>query len=267
MLEKTLLPVTYKKSYKEIKPQITFLSQFGTKYFYFLHVKDSDFYTKINAEKWIKEIVNNLEGDFANNFEFTYKVIEGHVSSKICEEAFEKSTDYIYIVPKRKGILRQIIVGSMSRDVIAVTEKPTLVHKYRPDINKNKLNSVLFATDFDAAADRALHFIKNLRESIYKVILLNVRLRAPDPTAEELRKQDAEERLKILKKELEPHFNKIEYYSQVGMASKVINKFAEENKVDLIILGRFNYAGSNKIMGSTSERVVSMSKASLFLVP
>lgn len=273
MLEKVLLPITYKMPYKEIKPMITFLTQFGTQYFYLLHVKDSDFYTTNNAEKWMEEIIYKLEEDFTNNTEFTYKVFEGHVSTKICAEAVEKNTSYIYIVPKRKGILRRIIVGSISRDVIAVTEKPTLVHKYRPyignipDINKYKLNSVLFATDFGAAADRAMYFLKDLRESINKLILLNVRLRAPDPTAEELRRQDVEDRLNLLKKELEPHFNEIKSYSRVGMASKVINNFAEEKKVDLIVLGRFNHPGSSKILGSTSERVVSMSKASLFLVP
>jgi nucleotide-binding universal stress UspA family protein len=67
--------------------------------------------------------------------------------------------------------------------------------------------------------------------------------------------------------ELETQLDNITTNSRVGVPAVEINKFAEENSVDLIVMGTHGWTGiRHLILGSTAENVVRTSKCPVLTV-
>lgn len=70
-----------------------------------------------------------------------------------------------------------------------------------------------------------------------------------------------------VEQELGDQVQNVSTYSRVGVPSAEINKFAEENSVDLIVMGTHGWTGfRHLILGSTAENVVRTAKCPVLTV-
>ena len=78
----------------------------------------------------------------------------------------------------------------------------------------------------------------------------------------------AKDDMKNLVKELEVESVACEYVLRDGKASEVINRLADENNIDLVVMGTNGRDSiGDIILGSTAERVVKNLKCSVLVVP
>ncbi|MDD3472467.1 MAG: universal stress protein [Syntrophaceae bacterium] len=141
--------------------------------------------------------------------------------------------------------------------------------------------SILFCTDFSensaAARECAIDYAKAFDAKLLVLHVVNSsRLGYPAFEAgvpfdlqgvllniqEEVRKafEDVEE-------ELKPEIQNLSTHSRVGVPSAEIIKFAEDNAIDLIVMGTHGWTGiRHLILGSTAENVVRTAKCPVLTV-
>ncbi|MFO7967233.1 MAG: universal stress protein [Archaeoglobaceae archaeon] len=264
MIEKALLPINVKFSQKELNAMMHFLQSSNIKTVHLLHVISEGLESKDRIQKYLEEVAQTLPTDIKINLE----VREGHIATKIAQTANDIDTDLVYIMSNRRGFMYQTFLGSTSRDLLRLTDKPVLVHKTRPSLLSGEtIDKILYATDFGPTAQKALQYIKKAAQFAGELYVLHVGSRAPDPFEEKKRQQEVNEKLENIEKELENYFGYIEPISTVGTPHKAIQKTSEEKKVDVIVLGRLSRAGPENILGTTSERVSGCARSSILLIP
>lgn len=266
MFDKALVPLELRRSQKELSAMIKFLKTLNTKSVHLLHVMSEGVGKKKTLQGYIDEIAYSLS--IETEMELTTEVTEGHIASRISQTANDIDADFIYITSNHRGFMYRTFLGSTSRDVIRLTDKPAFVHKSRPYLLADEhVSRILYATDFGPTAEKALNYVKNLGELVEEIFLLHVGKRAPDPFEEKRRQQEVNSKLENLENELKNYFESIESISTVGSPHKVIHSYSERKKADLIIMGRLSKPGPQHLMGSTSERVSGSAHSSILLIP
>lgn len=132
-----------------------------------------------------------------------------------------------------------------------------------------KINTILFATDFSEGSKNALPYAVDLaRRYEAKLVLMHVIYDVTRATGWFVPHVSVEEMYKDLeigaKSELEKTFieemrgfRDIEHVVMKGIPYEEITKFAETNKVDLIVLATHGRTGLDRLLfGSTAEQVV-----------
>lgn len=265
MLKKILQPVDLSESLKDIKNRSSFINRFAEQEVILFHVLNPGMNsmdlsgTKISRlENDLKEMGLNVRGSIAT----------GHVASEIVRAASEESADIIYMPASRKNLLISTLMGSVTDDVIRLSDVPVFVHKQRPALAKSKsVDKLMFATDFQRAAERVKPYVSMLGKYIPELIILHVGQRASDPQTEQLRRENVEQGLEELKKEFADDYESVKHYARIGSPARHIIETAEQEQAGLVILGRINEPFPSKILGSTSARVTSGVKSSVLLVP
>jgi len=137
------------------------------------------------------------------------------------------------------------------------------------------LEKVLFATDFSELADKAMEFLKKLRDSVNEVVVVHVVDEKEIETVtttiawigettekyeEELRKklkEKAEEEMEKLKEKLEEEGFKVKTVVTEGHPAEKIIEIVEKENVAAILMG--SHGRSNlkaALLGSVSEEVI-----------
>lgn len=266
MFDKALVPLELRRSQKEVSAMIKFLQSLKVNSVHLLHVMSEGIGQKKRLQNYIDEVARTLSAE--TEMELSTEVREGHIASEISQAANDIDADFIYITSNHRGFMYRTFLGSTSRDVIRLTEKPAFVHKSRPYLlAQEPISRILYATDFGPTAQKAIEYVKYLGELVEEIYLLHVGKRAPDPFEEKRRQQEVNAKLEGLEKELEEYFKPIESISAIGSPHKVIQSYSERKEVDLIIMGRLSRPGGPNIMGSTSERVSGSASSSILLIP
>jgi nucleotide-binding universal stress UspA family protein len=266
MFQRALLPLDPGQALTSIKDIVQLTTPLGTKSFHLMHVLNSGFGKREQVDKWLGNMVKELQqlGFYASS----QVIPEGNPASEICNTAEQAHVDYIYLPANRKNIIQRTLLGSTSQDVIRLTHKPTLIHKNRPHPKQvNPVASLLYATDFGAAAKRALPYVQSLVPKAEKILLLHAGQRAADPQAEIKRCQYVQENLNRLQQTLASTGTIIETYTDIGTAPRLIYQQAEKQQADIVILGRFNESPWKKVLGTTAEMTISKVQCSLLLIP
>lgn len=261
MFNKVLVPMNLSDSFVQNINESWFPSKLGVQHFHLLHVLSSGLADKKHAENILEERVSMILT--GTNSSASYEVAQGHIGTEIVNKAKEGYYDLIMIPANNKSVLVRIMLGSTTTEVIRMTDTPVLI--YKP--TSPSLNTVLYATDFGEAAERALGYVGFIGKIGSELIIQHVGRRAADPLAEFNRKEIASQKLEQIKEELEAYWSDMSMVSSMGTPSGVIALSAEQNEVDLIILGKANTAVMKKILGSTAEKVANAVKSSLLLVP
>lgn len=266
MFDKALVPLELRRSQKELSAMIKFLETLKTSSVHLLHVLSEGLGQKNRLQNYIDEVAHTLSAE--TEIELSTEVRGGHVASEITRVANDIGADFIYITSNHRGFMYRTFLGSTSRDVIRLTDKPAFVHKSRPYLMAQEpVFKILYATDFGPTAQKALEYVKYLGELVEEIYLLHVGKRAPDPFEEKMRQQEVNSKLEDLENELKDHFKSIESIPAIGSPHKVIHSYSERKEVDLIIMGRLSRPGGPNIMGSTSERVSGSTSSSILLIP
>lgn len=146
-----------------------------------------------------------------------------------------------------------------------------------------EIKRILFATDFSEGAAHAIPYVVNLTRlcgaKLYLVYVIQDMAMATshwyvpdvgiDPVYSELYR-DMEEKAK---KEIERCVTEFEGYKDIeyallkGAPSEEILKFAEDNDIDLIIMGTHSRKGAGRVVfGSTADKVVRNSRCPVLTV-
>ena len=265
MFAKALYPVTLNRPIQETVAEAELAAGLGTRKFHLIHVLTPGLGDKEKAAARLKKLGGELE---KKGLEAYAEVREGQPAKVICTAANLQQVDYIFMRGSCKNFLRRALLGSTAQDVMRLTDKPALVHKgcFKPD-SGNPFNRIMFATDFGPAADRASAYVKAIGRFASWLVIVHAGKRAGDPFTESRRTHEIQRKLSRLHVALGDDYTTVETVSAVGSPVGVICRYADNLRVDLIVIGRFNRTSKQKIMGSTSEGVTGSVEASIFLVP
>jgi len=266
MLEKILVPILPMHT-KEAHIRIAnFVQSMEAKYVHLLHVSSGGTAARLRLNDWIEKTALLYQEHTGS--EVATQIAEGHPASTISYIAEELEMTLIYQWGNCKNIFWSTLLGSTTQDVIRLTETPVFIQKCIPRVfNGEEVDRILFATDFEATAQRTIAVLKNMNHWSAKLFLLNVRGRAGDPFMDQRQRESITEKMEDIKEELITYFSQVEAQRAIGSPSKHILSKAKEKKVDLIVLGRNNNSSNLNITGSTAENVIAKCRESVLLVP
>ncbi len=261
MLNKVLLPIALPHDILDLIAASEYIADFCLEELILLHVVTTDL-NRHQLEKKLKHMVQTLNE--LKEYKTSYEIREGHLATEIISLAREKSVDLITVPTRQKNLLFRALFGSTSGDILRLTDMATLILKKYHD---KHLDTILFGTDFDEAAERVLPYVSFLGQKARRVVAVNVGKRASDPLAERKRQALVQEKLDALQEVLSADFEEVILIQEIGRPSTSIIQQAKKTRADLIIMGRFNRWLKNKVLGSTAERVSQTAPVSVLLVP
>ena len=142
-----------------------------------------------------------------------------------------------------------------------------------------RIKKILLPTDLSSASISAFEYAKSLAEkygaTIYVLHVLEnippvLAIHSLDLTIERLEKnmeENAKNQLEKIVKESLKTKNKVQTFIRKGVVDHEIVKFAEEKKIDLIVMGTHGRTGIElTILGSIAEKVVRKAKCPVLTV-
>lgn len=245
-LRKTQMPFIYAGgAYEGAYERIYIPPDPSVKAFYEKMADDLDAF----AEKCIAELRQAAE-EAGVAFESIVK--SGYPGMELCDEA--RSGGILAIGQRGENAhYKRSIVGSIAEDLTRQSPRPLLICPSCSD----RLETVLFPYDGSRTAEHALQFYVNGLKSLANDFVL---LLVGDETSEE---HAVEEELSYFNK----HEIPVRIARRQGVPSSEILKVAEEENVDLVVLGAH---GKNKLrdylVGSTASHIIHKSTVPVLLV-
>ena len=268
MFENTLIPVAYGERPEELRKVAVTLKNFGARSICLYHVNESGSFFRGSDLSWLMVMQKAMEDE---GLSVEVKQGNGHIASSIAEAALFQGADEIYLKAKRHWHLRTMLLGSVSRDLLRLSDVPVFVHKIRPrlpdgdeGLRHEDLN-VLYATNLDETSARPIPYIKEFHGA--RCHILHVRNRMADPSTEQRRRDAVAKDLQNMEEELIPFFKHVTSEDRIGDPATQVLNISERLKADVIVIGRKKPTFFSAPMGGTAERIVNESKASVFMVP
>lgn len=267
MLKSALLPLSLKESISHLKSMVSCLQYFGTESLTLLHVMESSSTSKH------ERMVDSLH-TFAEEFREQGMAIQsiakqGRIADTVCSTAQELEADFICLPWKKKNVISKALLGSSVSNILQMSCHPVFIYQKGPYLSHRKqLQRALYATDFQQTDSMVIPYLANRLIKADTLYLLHVGENAPDPYAEETRRQTARANLERLAGECSPDFSRVETLEVVGSITSQIARQAKRLKADLIILGkRDKKQPFEHIMGSVTESLPDKTRCCLFIVP
>lgn len=192
-------------------------------------------------------------------------IAAGDVAETIVRIAKEEDASLIIVGARGKGLVRRVLLGSVSKGVLQGTRGDVLIIRNQvvelpkgPKFEKlcpGIFAKVLFPTDFSDHASAVVPLLESV-EGLGKVILLHVVTRGE--TREEIdRTMDtARKRLEAIAEDLNRAGKAAEVAVRLGSPSDEILHLAEEEDVSLIVMGRHGHGRVREVvLGSTAYMV------------
>lgn len=200
----------------------------------------------------------------------------GYASDEIHRYASEHDIDLIVLGTRGQHGLSRAVMGSVAEKTVRIAKCPVLTTHYSHSRELEKIDrsitfrTILVATDFSPAANRARDLALNFATKFgSEVHLLNV-VEEPTPLPgpeglwirpENITPTDIEE----ASKKLADNVAALEAQStcpmvravKAGYPTDVIQRYAEEHQVDLIVVGTQGHRGlAHLLLGSVAEKIV-----------
>jgi nucleotide-binding universal stress UspA family protein len=193
----------------------------------------------------------------------------GDVADAIQKTTDEEKADLIVIGAKGKGLVKGILLGSVSTEVLRHGRTSLLIirHKLLEDVNgvsfekfcPNIFSKVLVTTDFSKEADAALSFIKGMAD-IWEYALVHVVSRGEDS-------KKATEKLSLIRDSFTASGHKATVHILEGNPSKEIISLAQRLDASMIIM---SYQGKGMLehfrVGSTTFDVAHKADRPLMVI-
>ena len=269
MIERILLPTDFSHVSMKVVNCVKDLKDVGVREVVLLHVLDLnkilspasgidlpaviESYEKESMEK-LKEIGKKLE-ESGFNVEIV-EILEGDPVFKIIDVAEEKNVDMIVIGSHGKGLIKELLLGSVSEGVVRRSNKPVLVVKF--DIIDDAVikvfdylpRKILYAFDFSEESRKLKDLIKEFAKAGEEVLIVHVVEKDEELTDKEI------EELESMKKEFEEMGKKAEIFIEGGVPYKEIIKVMEEYGATMIALASRGKGSIREMLGGTVSNVV-----------
>lgn len=284
MLKKILLPTDLSATSFNLLECIKPFKNYGTEEIVLLHVIDLKYALTV-PENTIEETRKLLEnhGEILANYGFsiTIDLRTGTPWKEIIESAKSHKTSMILIGSHGRSIAGEIILGSVTSELIEQANMPILVIKMTEyDTTKKSrtcatklehiFDSVLFPTDFSEETKNCYKFIKENKNLIKKLTILYVQepILLEQPIEFNIEELDAiaMKRLENIKTHIGIVNTEIEIAH--GKPSLEIIDFIESSRYTLTIMGtRGMGLTARLLLGSNSRYVIRHSKIPVLIIP
>ena len=289
MLKKTLIPLNLKEPEEKLEDLAGFISHFGTKTVYLMHVYSGSEEEKERRESVLKERAV-LFRDRGMSTET--EIRSGAIAGEICKAASEREADYITILWKKKNIVRRTILTSPDTDLLRICSYSTLIFKYRgPDrirewvrdkdgrgrdnydkagagsADTSQPGTIVYATDCKRADKKVLPYLKSVPFGAGELHLLHVRERAPDPESDRKRKEELSDKLDEMAEQCRSSYDNIEKVLLTGSVRRRIAGETRARNADLLVIGRNDKVRPmDKVLGSTAESLPHQTHCSVLII-
>jgi nucleotide-binding universal stress UspA family protein len=242
------------------------LRSFGTESVHLVYVRTSN--GRTFPEKRRAQLERMREEAEAAGLSADVHVLAGRAPSRVLQAASELEADYIAIAWVHKAVLRQTLLGSIDGDIVRLSDAPVFIFKRRFLGRTESLDSVLYATDFQATDGRVMPYLKNREFQARTLYMLHVRERAPDPGTDDARRRVVLANLGRLASECAHAYETVETLEALGPVRRTIVSIAKTTGVDLIILGKVDNPDMvKKLTGSVADQLPHRSPCSVFIIP
>jgi nucleotide-binding universal stress UspA family protein len=188
-------------------------------------VMSMDELEKINMSS-LKEYEKQLRAKHQLNSAIECIVRPGFVNDEISEIVKERSVDLVVMGITGAGKFKELLIGSNTTKVVRNIDCPTLI--VPENASYNGINTIAFACDFEETKEQTLHQLKSFIEiANSKLLVLNV----VDPS-----KEIQDEKLSGIKLDIFENVAHSIHFQEDGDLVHAINKFIDENKVDILIM-------------------------------
>lgn len=275
---KVLLATDFSKNAENLTNSLIKLKGFGIKNVLILQVIESDFgspeaieYAK-KADKHLLEKSREKAEKIGLEAEITVK--EGKPYKEILKTAEEENCQLILIASHGGGVIKDILLGSNTRNIIRKSKIPVFIEKFKEENNKeaavNSVDRILLPLDFSKSTDRIIEMITKMSSPSEEIILTSI-IESSDHLEELNNKKDQVQRdLKDIQNKLAADniSSSCDIEVRHGDPAKNIIEIAEEKESDLIVIST---KGKNSLkellIGSTAVKVSEKSPIPVLLIP
>ncbi|TVQ27404.1 MAG: universal stress protein [Spirochaetaceae bacterium] len=264
IFENVLIPLQLNESSARVAALTDAIELFGTTHAHIVYVS-ADTGAEISATR--QDRLSELSQAVAKSgVRVTTEVSSGSPAVAIPRIARERGADYIAFSWKAKSWVQRTLVGSVTQDVVRLSDVPVFVHK-RPIIHSTESHQgpILYATDFHETDTLAIPLLNDAALGPGEVVLLHSGERAPDPVAEGHRSQKVEAELARLASGC-PN-RSVTTRSVLGSPRRVITAQARRLGARLVVVGKSdNTSRIGSMLGSTAEAVVNQTSMSVLIL-
>ncbi|TVR62758.1 MAG: universal stress protein [Spirochaetaceae bacterium] len=263
MFDSALLPVSFREPVSRLTEMIDFLGNLGARRLSLLHVAAGP--VSSSAETRLRQLADSIAE--TAGVQVGSRVRSGSPAYEIATSADEEGADFICFPWKRKSWIQRTLVGSTTRDVIRLSSLPVLVHKSRAFRADGHHFRVLYPTNFKDTDRFVVPYLKTPGLTADELILLTVRDRAPDPTAESRAHRTCTENLGRLADEVAGNYKKVVQMEVIGNPRRQISRVARRDGADFLVLGKSDRPDAlGSMMGSVAEEVANSAPCSVFII-
>lgn len=234
---------------------------------------------KEEAQKLLAQGKSYLE---SSGFNCKIRVGVGKPFREIINLAQGENISLIVMGSQGKGYIKDMVVGSVSCNVIRYAPVPVLVEKFKVIESLDKItcsficerlfSKVLYPTDWSRCAQSTLDYVKKLKEAgLEEVVVCHVmseKLKGlvSKDQFEEFREEDRV-KLTSVKKDLQGLGLGVKTYLTIGKAAEDILKIADDEGVSLIVMGTTGKgAFKGMFLGSVSHKILELSKQPILFI-
>lgn len=220
----------------------------------------------LNLQKVLKEKAKEALSEYKQQLEAEGLcvipiILQGQIVESVLEFSENNDVDLIIVKSHKKSEIEEKAIGINSLRIASKSKIPVLVIKD----DKTQYDHILVAYDFLPTSEEALRFSLDLA-SIYnsKIEVIHADNDAHFTHIKSIFEKVKQHKIEKLQKLKEEYPLEVVY--KEGQPEKEILKYAEENNVDLIVIGkRKDKGGKFSFIGSTSYKILKGAKTAVLV--
>jgi nucleotide-binding universal stress UspA family protein len=266
MLHTALVKVSLKEPPGRVAEMLAALRSFGTQAVHLVHVRPA--VSRVFPEKKRSRLAVLREKAEALGLVAEVHILHGHVATRVLQAAWQLDADFIAIAWVHKAVLRQALLGSIDGDIVRMSDSPVFIFKRRFLGRTKRLDSVLYATGFQATDRKVMPYLKDTGFQARALYMLHVGDRAPDPATDKARREKVLDNLSRLANDCAHAYESVETLEVVGSVRRTIVRTARTTGVDLVIVGKVDHPDMvKKLTGSVADQLPHRAPCSVFIIP
>ena len=215
------------------------------------------------------------ENLFEEGMEVGVYIVVGSLVPEVIKAVEKEQADLIVIGRSQKGALAQLYSGSDVTDLLRRASVPVLVYKQISEtalVLEKPFKRVLLATDWSAASERAVDYLKDLHAVVEEIHVIHVvddkELTGDNSLAVQKTRKTTREKLDRVCDIFENQGMRAEPHVYVGDPVKEIERAARENQATMVVLGSSGKSSFvEKWIGSTPRKIAEDTIYPTLLIP